>query len=161
MTYGISGASVPASLLYARAINDAAVRLDFSPLLAYAVANRETIREQTAGVWNASAIVSGDGGHGLFQLTSYVPPNWQEPYVNAHWAIVRWLAPSLAHYATIHMYTGIPLMRCVADTFNAGEDAICLLCQEQKNPDLATTGGDYGADVIGCYQSLLAHGIPT
>jgi hypothetical protein len=164
--YGISGAPIPGGLLggglaYADAITLAALELDFPPILAYAVANRETIRGQRAGLWNASSVLSPDGGRGLFQLTSWAPDQWRMPYVNAHWAVVRWLAPSLTHYAIVHRKRGDDLIAATADAFNSGAAAICALCEEGRNPDIATTGGNYGRDVTACFHALLTTGIPT
>src|SRR6266567_741831 len=102
MIFDVSGAPIPSDARYADAINLAAVELDFPPNLAYAIANRETIRGERNGKWNAATIVSFDQGHGLFQLTSWWPARWDGPKTNAHWAIVRWLQPSLHHYAVHH-----------------------------------------------------------
>lgn len=91
MMYGILGVPVPAHLVYAEEIN-AACGDFFPPCLAYAVANRETIRGERGGLWRAATVVSPDGGHGLFQLTSWVPDDWADPARNAFWAVSRWLS---------------------------------------------------------------------
>jgi hypothetical protein len=161
MLHDIAGSPIPGNLLYAEAVNLACVELNFPPLFAYAVANRETIRGERNGKWIASDIVSFDGGHGLFQLTSWWPADWNNPHVNAHWAVARWLGPSLSHYALIHGYTGDRLMAAAGDAFNAGLGAVCRLCELGENPDGATTGHNYGADVVACYHALLADRTPT
>jgi hypothetical protein len=162
MLYGIAAMPVHSDLAYAQAINDAANEVNFSPPLAYAIANRESIRGERNGKWIAAHVVSGDGGHGLFQLTSWFPAiGWDNPRINAHWAIVRWLQPSVSHYAAHHGYRGDILIDAVADAFNAGQGTICTLCDRGENPDHATTDSDYGRDVLMCYRALITDRPPT
>lgn len=161
MIYGIVGKDVPIQHAYAIPINKACGELGFSPLVAYAVANRETIRGERQGQWNASKVISGDGGFGLLQLTSWVPDNWQDPYTNAHWAVVRWLLPSMHHYAVNHSLSGDQLIIAIADAFNAGEGRVCKACEQGQSLDSVTTGGNYGKDVLTCYHALLSGNPPT
>lgn len=161
MIYGLSSAPVPASLPYAGAVNAACLELQFPPCLAYGIANRETIRGERNGLWNAATIISSDGGHGLFQLTSYVPPGWNNPSVNAYAAVIGWLRKDAQFWNASHGFRDMTLAKAVAASFNAGRDAVLTVVGTGKQIDSVTTGGDYAADVWACYQSLLANGEPT
>jgi hypothetical protein len=162
MRFAIVGEDVNTTLPYAQAINQAATELDFSPVAAYAVAWRETIRGERSGLWkDAATVVSGDGGHGLFQLTSWYPSTWQQPYWNAHWAILRWLLPSMMHYEAVHRYAGEALLQACADAFNAGQGAVCSACERGESLDSVTTGHDYGQDVVATYRRLVAGDPPV
>ena len=156
MIYGLSGRAVSSALPYATPINVACMELGFSPPLAYAIAQRETIRGQIGGLWDAATIVSTDDGHGLFQLTSSWPAKWNDPLANARYAIGGWLVPSMHHYATVHGLAGDELVKAIADSFNAGDAVVCRACREGTDPDRATSGRDYGSDVLANYKRLVA-----
>jgi hypothetical protein len=160
--YGISGAPVQGSLLYAAEINEACGDV-FSPCLAYAVANRETIRGERGGQWNAATIVSRDGGYGLFQITYGMPgclANWVDPLANAKYAVSAFLVPAM-HYFAGAGHSGDVLADIIADAFNAGSGRVASFLSQGLKPDSATTGGDYGNDVAGCMHALLTTGQPT
>jgi hypothetical protein len=167
MVDGLSAAPIPASLAlpYADAIGAACVKApnNFPPCLAYAIGWRETIRGRawlaTLGQTPANA-VSPDGGHGIFQLTSWVPNGWDDPGTNAYWAVARWLAPNLAHFAAKGL-TGESLVKATAAAFNAGVDAVEHQLANGLQIDHCTTHQNYGFDVWTIYQTLLAGGTPS
>lgn len=156
--YGLSGAPVPATLAYADSINKAGAAANFSPRFMYAIAWRETIRVQMSG-WliatygagiTAANCISGDGGHGVFQLTSYVPPNWDDPFANALCAAQKFFLggddPIIPFWVAKGM-TGNDLIRCAAAAFNGGNG----LAEEGHaigNVDAYTTDHNYAADVL-------------
>jgi hypothetical protein len=118
------------------------------------VAWHESISGEVHGLWpSASGIVSPDGGHGLFQLTSSFPDQWQEPLVNAVYAISEFLGPA-ASYWVLHGESGQRLVKLVAATFNEGL-AAAIKYHAEGNVDIGTTN-DYGAVVLGIYNSLVA-----
>lgn len=158
MLYGISGAPVPVALNlpYADDVNAACQIVPFPPCLAYAVCWRETVRGYGLA---AATIVSGDGGHGLFQLTSWVPPDWATPSRNAYWAILRWLLPSLNHFHDRGVTDVDALMRATADSFNAGVGPIDQRLANGEQIDGATTHANYGTDVAHQVY-LLQRGLP-
>lgn len=160
MIYGISGLPAPSGL-YATVINTACMNAttNFPPCVAYAVANRETIRGERAGLWVAKSVVSDDGGHGLFQLTSSYPPDWDDPMANTLYALANFLLPAL-HYFAGAGHSGDDLIDLVADAFNAGTGRVDSYLRQGLKPDAATTGGDYGTDVLHNYR-LLAQGQPA
>lgn len=159
MKYGLSGAQVPVDLRYAGAINSAGWSCAFSPALAYAVAWRETISGEAAGLWpTAAGVVSSDGGHGLYQLTSWVPDDWADPAKNAYYAVHDWLAVDAVRWFSEYRLVGGPLVRAIAASFNAGFNA-ARKAHELGDVDLITTDR-YGDGVLKIYQQLLATGSP-
>jgi len=155
MRNGIEAASLSPALPYAAPINEACARLNAtqSPLLCYAIAYRETIVEFGSG---SAAVVSDDGGHGLFQLTASFPDNWQSAYVNACYAIDEFITPAEVFWAK--EVQGEDLVRCIAAEFNAGRSA-ALRGHEEGNVDAYTTNG-YAEAVLGYYQNLVTRGAP-
>jgi hypothetical protein len=153
MKYGLSGAPVPTALRYADAVNFGAEQFDVSPFLCYAIAYRETIHGEIVGLWpNAATVVSDDGGHGLFQITSPpIPPGWADPYENARWAVQRFIVQALGQWAPANQ--GDDLVRLVAVTFNAGYGN-AKAGHEVGNVDLYSTN-DYGAGVLAYYHALV------
>lgn len=155
MQNDISGAPVPENLLYAKEVNEAAVASNFSPSLLYAVAFRETIRGEIAGFWNASKVVSSDGGYGLCQITwPPVPENWDDPLANCHDAIIRFLIPAMNLWQD--HFQGPTLVKLIAATYNEGESR-ALYYHAMGDVDAGTTDR-YGADVLNTYNRLTMYG---
>lgn len=152
MRWGLAGGPIPQHLPYAAQIQSACEDRNFSPLLAYAIAWRETIRGEVDGNWTAATVVSGDGGHGLFQLTSSYPPDWADPSANATYALDRFLIPDATYWVTRTSIRGDDLVRCLAASFNAGLGG-AWAGHEKGNVDLYTTD-NYAADVLRQYQRL-------
>lgn len=160
MINGIVATSLNPSLRYAPAINEACMRPygSQSPLLCYAIAWRESISGEIAGLWESAAdVISSDGGHGLFQLTASWPFNWDSAYVNACYAIDDYINPAETFWAEKEQ--GDKLVLCMAAEFNAGR-TLAL-----KGYDLGDVGrfttDNYAAAVLGFYQNLVTHGSPT
>jgi len=120
MRWGISGRPIPEGLPYADAITLACFAPQLPPCLAYAIAAIETIGGEVNGSWNAATVISADGGHGLFQLTSYVPEGWATPLTNASCAVADWLEPDAQRGFQELGMVGDNLVRVVAACFNAG-----------------------------------------
>ena len=160
MKWGISGKPIPAALRYAAPIQEAADDDDFPPLFAYAIAWRETISGEVNGLWpSAATVVSGDAGHGLFQLTSSYPGDWQDPKANALYAIQNFLLPAQEYWYGLNGYTGPDLVKLCAAEFNAGRGN-AERGHEEGNVDLYTTD-NYGTGVLAIYQSLVTKGVPA
>jgi hypothetical protein len=158
MRWGISGAPIPPTLPYAQYVSLETARFDFPPLFAYAIAARESIMGQLEGKWNAANVISGDGGHGVFQLTSWYPdPGWDDPQINAHYAIADWLLPDSVFWFRNYGMTGDDLIRCTAASFNAGLGA-AIKAHAAGDVD-AVTSDRYGAGVLAIYKQLLAKGV--
>lgn len=158
MRWGISGDPVPDNLPYAHAINRAFMAANLSPLFGYAVASVETISGEVNGSWNAATVISGDGGHGLFQLTFAYPHNWQDPEANAAFAVDNWFTKAEAGgfplwTAPPYNLTGEPLVKCVAASWNAGP-AQAIQGHDEGDVDKYTAGGDYGERVLQNYLKL-------
>ena len=121
MKDGIVSGTLPQDYLYAAPISYAATSHLTSVFLAYAIALNETIEGEKAGLWNAATVVSPDGGHGLFQLTSLIPYNWNDPLTNASWACEDYIVPAWAYWANAPYHLqGDDLVRAIAAEFNAG-----------------------------------------
>lgn len=155
MIYGIQGGTIPAHLPYAKTITDAMNAANFSPILGYAIAYRETIRGELDHSWCASTVLSADGGHGLFQLTSSWCDNWKDARANADYAAAHFLVPSMYYFAAKGM-RGEDLVRCIAAGFNEGAVTAWDDHQTYGNVDIGTANHDYAADVLRQYLSLAA-----
>lgn len=165
MIYGISGAPIPnrnPSLPYAGIIQTVAEQKNFPPCLAYAIAWRETISVEVSG-WleltygkNISArnVISPDEGHGVFQLTSSWPLEWDDPFTNTAYAISHFMQPAL-HYFAGRTFKGDLLVQLVADAFNEGTARVDSFLARGLSPDIGTTNGNYGATVRAHYRALI------
>jgi hypothetical protein len=153
MLYDISGRPIPKTLPYAKTIQAPCVELGFPPCLAYAIAWRESISGEVNGSWNAATVLSSDGGHGLFQLTSTFPEGWDNEDVNVRYALSNFLIPALHQFAR-RALRGDDLARVVAASFNAGESA-AWKAHLAGDVDLATTGATYASAVLSTYQRLV------
>lgn len=154
MLYGLSGTPIPQGLPYADPLSQAAGHENFSPPLLYAIGAIETILGESTGyIKNAASAVSGDGGHGIFQLTSSWPPNYADPYTNALYAIRVFLLPALHHWNEAG-FSGDNLVRLVAATFNEGLGA-AIARHDAGDVDAGTTD-HYAARALACYHVLTA-----
>ena len=153
MRYGISGVSIPKQLPYAATIQAPCLELGFPPCLAYAIAWRESISGEVNGSWDAATVLSGDGGHGLFQLTSTFPEGWDDEAINVRYALSNFLIPALHQFAR-RALRGDDLIRLVAASFNAGERA-AWEAHLAGDCDLATTGNNYSTCVLASFDRLI------
>ena len=154
MIYEISGAAIPRSLRYADPINYGCDEDNFPPLLAYAIAENETIIGELAGKWYASIVLSADGGHELFQLTSSWPERWRDPYENSLYAVYHFLSPAIEFWAQERGERGDMLIRCVAAEFNAGRGG-AERGHAKGNVDLYTTD-NYASRALENYHKLCS-----
>lgn len=161
MYLGISGNTVDNTLPFGQIVNNACVAISdpFWPAVAYAIAWRETIYGQTQGWWDAQTVISKDGGHGLFQLTTSFPDNWAEPSANAVYALQNFLVPAVKYWAP-KGFASWSLVKLVAASFNAGIGG-AEKGHNVGNCDAFTTGADYGSAVVRVAQELLAHKPPS
>lgn len=123
MLLGVSGAGLPAGLTYGTEIAAAADAAKFPQCWLYAHGWQETIKVAgwigTLGA-TPTTFISGDGGHGIMQLTASYPPNWQDPQANAAYAIANFLTPAVQYWNSTFSVTGDALIKCVAAEYNAG-----------------------------------------
>ena len=166
MQFGLAAGPLPSGLLYAAPIQAACIAANFSPVAAYCVAMRETIRGQIEGQWNALTIVAEDNGKGLFQVTQedwwteemiaeWTAIDFTDPHANAAYALKWFLVPALQFWAGQIGLTGDALLKCVADEFNAGRNAV-IKAHALGNADAATTEHDYGSDIVANYHRIEA-----
>jgi len=153
MLDGIEAGHIPKNLPYAAEIEAACMASGFSPALGYAIPWRETIRGQVAGLWTASSVISPDGGHGLYQLTSSYPSDWLQPTANARYALDHFLIPALVEFRGKGLL-GEALIRCIAAAFNAGPGP-AWEAHLAGNVDNCTTGHDYAQDVFQVYNAIV------
>lgn len=160
MIYEISGNPIPGHLAYAGKIQSHCVSANFPPCVAYAIAWRESIRGELNGSWkSAEDVLSEDGGHGIFQLTSSWPEDWTDVDANIGYALSHFLVPSLHFFAGTGV-RGDGLVRCVAAAFNEGQGT-AFLDHLVGNVDLGTTGHNYASEVLANYHRLIAGEDPT
>jgi len=154
MRNGLAAGPLPAGLLYGPVIQAACeIAPTFSPEVAYAIAENETIIGEKNGKWDAATVVSADGGHGLFQLTSSYPSDWADPAKNAEYAVEHFLLPAETFWANMGMQ-GDDLVRCIAAEFNAGRGG-ALSGHSQGDVDKYTTN-HYAARALANYQALCS-----
>ncbi|HTD38487.1 MAG TPA: hypothetical protein VK669_13325 [Candidatus Limnocylindrales bacterium] len=163
MLYGVSGAGLPSGLPYGDAIQAAAVAANFPPCWLYAEGWQETIKVagwlQTLGS-SPETYISGDGGHGIFQLTSSYPSDWQDPRANANYAISHFLTPAVDFWHSTYNFVGDDLVRSVAAEFNAGrQNAIAGHNEGDVGKYTTHTGGIPYSDLVLKYYHQLAGGL--
>lgn len=152
MRNGISGTSIPAGLPNADSVSAAcACGGDFYPCLAYAIKWNET-----ADLADAATVISADGGHGLFQLTSSWPSDWEDPLANATYAVQHFLIPAEQYW--VRDFQGEDLVRAIAAEFNAGRDAV-IRGHAEGDLDKYTTD-NYAARALANYTKLIAGSKP-
>lgn len=113
----------------------------FSPILAYAVkvneTNLSTNPEEIQIGADPHTLLMPDGtnaGVGIFQLTSFHPKGWRDPYICSVEAIKIWLFPAEQYWHGNYGLQGEALVRAVAAEFNAG----------RGNAEAGHRGGDVG-----------------
>jgi hypothetical protein len=155
MRWGVSGKTIPYDLIFATPIQAAALLEDFPPCWLYAIGKIESIDEFGA---SAATIMStnGDGGHGIFQLTSSFPDNWQDPQVSAQYAIKNFLMPAVQNCLASMYLSGDQLVRVASDVYNEGWGAEQISHSLYNDADFLTTGHDYGQRALAAYKELTA-----
>lgn len=153
MRDGITDGLIPAQYPYSKEIQSAATAYNVSAFLLYAIACNETIIGEVAGKWNAATVESADGGHGLFQLTSSYPDDWQDPQVNANYAATDFIVPLWKSCVEIGFF-GDDLVRAISAAFNAGFSGMMRGHEEQNNVDAFTTD-KYGLRALQIYAKLV------
>lgn len=154
MRDGITSGVIPASYLYSEPIGEASFSANVSAFLMYAIACNETIVGEVNGKWNAATVVSDDGGHGLFQLTSSFPDNWQDPTANADYAASHFILPDWEVWVGRYGLYGDDLVRAIAASFNAGLGN-AIRGHDIGNVDAYTTD-NYGQRALSLYTKLVA-----
>jgi hypothetical protein len=99
-------------------------------------------------------VKAGDGGRGLFQLTSSYPTDWLDINGNIKYALSYFLVPSLHFFAGSGL-RGDALVRMVAAAFNEGSEA-ATLDHLLGNVDIGTTGHNYASDVLSNFYKLTS-----
>lgn len=153
MQNGISAALVPNEFPYADIINVQATFQDFFPCVVAAIKVNETGLGQGPTTEND---ISGDGGHGIMQLTSSWPSDWQEPELNIEYAIEHYMVPAYEYW--LGKLQGDDLVRAIAATYNAGLGN-ALAGHANGNLDEFTTN-NYAARCLSHYQALITGVIP-
>jgi hypothetical protein len=157
MRDGIEGIALPGDFPYATIINtlcDEPEPGNYFPCLVGAVKFNET----GLGYGDATENdISADGGHGIMQLTSSFPDNWQDPTTNIDYAITNFLIPAYTAWKAVEQ--GDNLVRCIAATYNAGY-SLAQAGHNAGNVDLYTTN-NYGARALSVYQMLVNGDIPV
>jgi hypothetical protein len=165
MRDGISGAALPAGFPYKSVIETACFASNCSPCLVGAIKMNETglnaVDAELQDGCDASTGLMPDGsncGRGPMQLTSSFPPDWSTPSSNFAYAITQFIMPAWTYWVNAGLQ-GYDLVRAIAASYNAGIGG-AQQGHDQGNVDLYTTGGDYGANALANFQSLVAGTIP-
>jgi hypothetical protein len=156
--FGVSGGPIDLTLPYAKIIQQRCDVNNISSPLMYALAWHETIGGELAGLWpSAAKVISGDNGHGLFQLTEEWPQNWSDPAANCDYAIKVFVAGTFHQFGERGL-RGDDLVKVTAAAFNAGATT-AWNAHLDGNVDAVTTD-NYGAAVLSVYHDLVAHRHP-
>jgi hypothetical protein len=150
---GVSGAPCPSAFPYADIINTLAVEFNVSPCLVAALKFNET------GLGHgpeSEQVISFDGGHGLLQLTSSWPEDWQDPTANIRYAIEQYIIPAWNYWR--NYVQGGDLVRGIAATYNSGLGG-AEAGHAEGNFDLNTTN-NYASRCFEAYHTLTEGGIP-
>jgi len=170
MRDGIISGLIPAQFPYADPIQRAAELHNVSAFVVYSIGEQETINGEQSG-WlvaaygpgtTAANVVSNDGGHGIFQLTSSYPQLWQDPYTNAEFACANFIAPAWEFWSgQPYNLVGDALVRAVAAEFNAGRGLALAGHLNHSNVGIWTTKTDgiqYDLMVLQNYHRFLKLG---
>ncbi len=152
--YGVSGEVVKLPTRFAAEINGAALARNFPPCFLGAIRERETGDRA-----DAATVISGDGGHGAYQLTSSYPDNWQDVTASGIYAIDHFLMPAIQYWHGLHLFNGDTLVLLVAATYNEGLGA-AIKWHEAGDVDRGTTN-EYGHGVLAIFKRLAAMPRPT
>jgi hypothetical protein len=147
---GISGLPLPAAFPYWQIFQDLCMKYEVAPCLVGAIKVNES------GLTDPPDVMSGDGGHGLMQLTSSWPENWADPATNIEFAIVNFILPDWRYWD--QYLQGDGLVRAIAASYNAGLGN-AIAGHEQGNLDLYTTD-NYAARALANYYQLAAGTLP-
>lgn len=157
MKDGISGTHLPPNFPFGITMSMIASSKGFFPPLVGAIAWEETLKVLTPA--EAVGYISGDGGHGVFQLTDSWPENWQNVSASCDWAIDKFLMPAYTAWTEKTDLKGGKLVQCIAATYNAGWGQ-AWDGHLAGNVDMWTTGHDYGERVLADYEHLVSGIIP-
>jgi len=153
---GISGAALPNGFPYKSIIEQVCADKAFFPCLVGAIKMNETGLGQGPVSEND---ISFDGGHGLMQLTSSWPDNWEDPETNIAYAVQMYMLGAYASWTSPpYSLDGDDLVRAIAASYNAGFDN-ALAGHRIGNVDAYTTN-NYGARALSNYKALVAGTIP-
>lgn len=164
MRDGISGHLCPNGVPFAGIINTESLAADFFPCLVAAIKLNETgLGTNAACLQDGANPATGlmpDGsnaGHGIMQLTSSWPSDWNTPDGNIRYAITQYLVP--AYEAWRGKLQGSDLVRAIAATYNAGYGNALRGHEEYGNVDQFTTNG-YGSRALANYVALVGGTVP-
>lgn len=175
--WGISGAPLPAEFPFAVEITNACTAKNFPPCLVGAVKANETSAStdpkiMQIGTWPGSDYLTnaaGTGpdtenaaGHGIFQLTSSWPANWDDPQASALYAIERFLQPAIDFW-TANGFSGDNLVKAVCASYNAGQGAAWNYHVRYNDVDGVppnSTTNRYGARGVAAYNTLITGKLP-
>lgn len=161
MRDGISGAELASKHEYAAIVNQLAIGAGVAPLLVYAIRLNETSEgfppDGLQGGADPKTGLMPDGsnaGHGVMQLTSSWPSDWEDPAANIGYAIEHFIAPAWKDWVGIFAIKGDDLIRCIAASYNAGFDA-ARKAHIAGDVDAVTTDR-YGDRALEHFHALLA-----
>lgn len=161
MRWKISGLPLPVGFPFRNEITEACDRVDAPPCLVGAIKLNETGMSTNAAELQDGCVPGtekmpdgSDAGHGIFQLSSSWPSDWNNPLANAVYAVRVFIVPAITFWYSAHGYTGDDLVRCVAASYNAGISA-AWVGHLEGSVDAFTTD-DYAQRCLAHFQMLVA-----
>ena len=147
MIEGIEAKPVPEHHEFSAMVNDLCIAANVPPCLVYAIRLNETSEGDPPNV------TSGDGGHGIMQLTSSFPDDWEDPKSNFTYAINHFIAPDLDQAVKDTGLQGDGLIRFVAAAYNAGYGTAI---EDHNRGDVdAHTTNRYGERAVAHFHDLI------
>jgi hypothetical protein len=137
--------------VYASAINSAAQQTGVPASIIAGIGDRETLWGTSSDLSQPGPGGTGDGGHGLglMQLDNRYNPisNWTDPTAN----VLKGAQVYASGYTQLQNAGVDPsiLTKAAASAYNAGVSAVLSAINNGADSDSPTTGGNYGADVVG------------
>jgi hypothetical protein len=131
-------------------IRQAEDQFNLPPFLLFALGSRETNLRN----------INGDGGHGrgIWQRDDrsfVIPADYLQTPLRQAQDAAALLAGHFTHFRTVHPIA--PWHAAIA-AYNAGRGGVNAAIQAGRTPDSATTGGDYGADVLSRWGRCVSWG---
>lgn len=134
---------------YAGAIQSAASSTGVPAAIIAAIGDRESLWGAALSPRGPGGTGDGGNGLGLMQLDQRYNPiaAWSDPNAN----VLKGAQIYASYYAQLQA-AGVDsslLARAAADAYNGGVQGVLNAIGSGLDPDSATTGGNYGSDVIG------------
>lgn len=158
----ISKDELARALSYKDAIFEHATANSIKPAFVAAIGSRETRWDPKWFLGDIDPVTKIPHGHSPMQIDDRSFPTWCRDYRAGKYTPIDGIkmgcqviaAKRRALFGPHGLLTGIAAWSvefmdcCIADAYNSGEGRVADLVKKQQDPDIRTTGHDYGSDVL-------------